>query len=134
MNLAGKLKRLEALQSTAYYADRIASELLYIYRVSQYNGGKYDIEIENACDHVLACLDEEMCIRDRFGQAETLFSRAAPYPLLYCSQLLRKVRDKSIVDSTKEVCKPLRKTVYFRVPLTNCGSDNPASRTKQEFI
>ena len=40
MNLAGKLKRLEALQSTAYYADRIASELLYIYRVSQYNGGK----------------------------------------------------------------------------------------------
>lgn len=88
MNLAGKLKRLEALQSTAYYADRIASELLYIYRVSQYNGGKYDIEIENACDHVLACLDEEGSITKHTAEtAEEMLaglSEAAKAYTAYC--------------------------------------------------
>lgn len=59
MDLNEKLKALSAWQDGPYWADRIASELLYLYRISLVRGGEFDAELERACDDALAVLERD---------------------------------------------------------------------------
>ena len=69
MDFNEKLKTVSGWQGSGYWADRIASELLYLFRLSVVRGGAFDDDIERACDFVL-----EAAGRSGVGRSEVEFA------------------------------------------------------------
>lgn len=75
MDFNEKLKTVSGWQGSGYWADRIASELLYLFRLSVVRGGAFDDDIERACDFVLEAAGRSGVGRSEVEFAESMLSQ-----------------------------------------------------------
>lgn len=78
MDLNEKLKVISSWQDGGYYEDRIASELLYLSRLSLVRGGTFDDDISRACDDALACRERCGIGREDAERIEASLAHLSP--------------------------------------------------------